>query len=85
MRRIARNADPDQIAAADDAVGRVVLDPPGAGKKDLDPGMGRPATDEPVAAIDEGVVIEIAGDELCRDAEAAACLHHQEREVAAAA
>ena len=41
----AGDRDADQVAVADDAVGRVELDPAGAGQVDLRPGVRRAAAD----------------------------------------
>ena len=41
----AGDGDADQVAVADDAVGRVELDPAGAGQVDLRPGVGRAAAE----------------------------------------
>ena len=40
LERLACHGDADQVGAADLAVGRIELDPAGAGQVDLDPGMG---------------------------------------------
>ena len=45
--RVARDGHADQILAADQPIGRVELDPAGAGQVDLHPGVGRAAAHEP--------------------------------------
>ena len=45
LARIARDRDANEVAVADDAVGRIELDPAGARQIDLHPGMGRAAAD----------------------------------------
>ena len=46
---ISRHCDADQVAIADNAVGRIELDPAGSGQIDLHPGMGGTAADMAVA------------------------------------
>src|SRR6202040_3330426 len=50
LTRVAHDRDADQVAIADDAVGRVEFDPAGAGKVDLEPGMRGAAADPPAIA-----------------------------------
>ena len=38
--RVAGDGNPDQIRPADDSVGRIELDPSGAGQVNLNPGVG---------------------------------------------
>ena len=83
LARVAHDRDADQIVIADDAVGRVEFDPAGPGQVDLEPGMGGAAAD-PLAAPAFGDV-EIAGDKTRGEPERAHRLHHQHREIAAAA
>src|SRR5262249_31689343 len=49
LARITRDSDADQVVIADDAVGRIELDPAGARQVNLEPGMGRVAADIPSA------------------------------------
>ena len=83
LARIARHRDADQIAGADDAVGRIELDPAGARQIDLHPGMGRAAADIAMRAVAGNE--QIAGDEARGDAEPAQRLDHEQRIVAAGA
>ena len=83
LARIARHRDADQVAGADDAVGRIELDPAGARQIDLHPGMGRAAADIAVRAVAGNE--EIAGHEARGDAEPPQRLDHEQRIVAAAA
>src|SRR5205807_5115472 len=59
--RVAHYRDADQIAVADDAVGRIELEPAGAGDIDLQPGMGGAAADMPATPMIGDV--EISRDE----------------------
>src|SRR5260370_14770695 len=67
LARIARHRDADEIAGADDAVGRIELDPARAWQIDLHPGMDRAAADIAMRAVagDE----DITGHETPGDAE----------------
>src|ERR1700730_8198348 len=80
LTRVAGDGDPDQIAIADDAVGRIELDPARTREVHPDPRVSGAAADPP-AFVD----IEIAGDEMCGEPERAHSFHHQHREIAAAA
>src|ERR1700712_85610 len=51
LARIAGDCDTDEIAAADDAVGRIELDPAGARQIGLHPGMGGAAADIAMRAV----------------------------------
>src|SRR5215470_10272822 len=81
LARIARNSDADQVAAADDTVGRIELDPAGARQIDLHPGMRRAAAAMIMTARQE----QIAGDETRGDAEPPERLDHQKCVIAAGA
>ena len=83
LARIARHRDTNEIAGADDAVGRIELDPAGARQIDLHPGMRRAAADIAMRAVagDE----EISGHEARGDAEPAQRLDHEQRIVTAGA
>src|ERR1700720_1166915 len=81
--RVANDRDADQIAVADDAAGRVVLDPAGAGYIDLQPGMGGAAAD--LSAVATFRDVEISRNEAGRQAQRADCFDHQHGEVAATA
>ena len=48
LRRIPCHRDADEIAVADDAVGRIEIDPSRARQIDLQPGMGRAAAERPI-------------------------------------
>src|SRR5581483_8791515 len=76
-----RNAD--EIAAADDAVGRVELDPARARQIDLNPGMGRAGAGIAVRGIRGNE--QIAGYKAGGDAEPAQRLDHEQGKVAAGA
>src|SRR5206468_7880779 len=73
----------DQVAAADDTVGRIEFDPAGARKIDLNPGMRRAAAEIAVDAI--AGQEQVARDEACGDAEPPQRLDHQKRVVATGA
>src|SRR5215213_7481235 len=66
LTRIAGDRDANEIAAADDAVGRIELDPPRARKVDLHPGMGRAPADIAVGAV--AMHEQISRDETRGDA-----------------
>ena len=83
LSRIAHDRDTDQIVIADDAVGRIELDPAGAGEINAQPCMGRAAACAPAAALLRN--IEVARDEMRRQPELTRRLHHQDRKIAAAA
>src|SRR4029453_15154962 len=78
------DGDWDQVGAARDAVGRVVVQPAGAGQVDLDPGV-RGAGSRHVrraAGVERGIV-DVAGDETTGETDAAQGLDHQPGVVAA--
>src|SRR6266481_7968896 len=80
LARVAGDGDADQIVVADDAVGRIELDPARTREVHPDPRVSGAAADPP-AFVD----IEIAGYEMCSEPERAHSFHHQHREIAAAA
>ena len=82
--RIARHRDADEVAGADDAVGRIEFDPARVRQIDLHPGMGRAAA-VMIAILRAVAGIEIAGDEARGEAEPPQRLDHQKRIVAAGA
>src|SRR6516164_4872528 len=73
LTRIAGDGNADQIARADDAAGRVELDPARTRQIDLHPGMRRAAAAVTMVVAGE----EIARDEARGDAEPAQRLDHQ--------
>ena len=83
LARIARHRHTDEVAGADDAVGRIELDPARARQIDLHPGMRRAAADIAMRAVAGNE--EIAGDETRGDAEPPQRLDHEQRIVAAGA
>src|SRR3954462_3705411 len=80
---VAGDADADEVAIADDAVGRIELHPTGAWQIDLAPRMRRTAA-ENFAGVALGDV-DVAGDEARRKTQGPRRLDHQGREVAARA
>src|SRR5450432_3860879 len=83
LARIACHRHPNEIPGADDAVGRIELDPAGARQIDLNPCMGRAAADiamRPIARNEQ-----IARHEARGDAETPQRLDHERRIVAAGA
>src|ERR1700733_5467909 len=80
---IPSHSHPDQIAIADNAVGWIEIDPAGAWKIDLHPGMRSTAAHYPrvVGAGNENV----PADEASGQPQGARCLHHQHCEVPATA
>src|ERR1700730_3928128 len=83
LARVPGDRDPDQTVIADDAVGRIELGPAGTRQVNLEPGMGCVAAD-PIAASALGNM-EVAGHKTAGEPERAHRLHHQHREIAAAA
>src|SRR5216684_1411655 len=81
--RVARHRHPDKVAIADNAVGGIELDPAGARKIDLYPGMGGAAAHMAVAIALRDV--EIARNEAPGETQRTHRLHHQDGEVAAGA
>jgi hypothetical protein len=81
LARISCYRNADEIAVADDAIGRIELDPTGTGQIDLAPGMRRAAA-HMAGSIQAGAV-DVAGHEAGREPERAHGLDHQDREVAA--
>src|SRR5262249_39215958 len=79
LTRIARHRDADQVAAADDAVGRIELDPARARQVDLHPGVSRSAP----AMSREAIVrrAQVTRDKPRSNAEPPQRLDHQERVV----
>src|SRR5271166_3111473 len=80
----APHRDADEVLAADQAIGRVELDPSGARQIHLAPGVRR-STAEARRLVLAARHVYVAGDESSSYAEGADGLHHQHREVAAAA
>src|SRR5260370_38729637 len=83
LARIARHRHTNEVAGADNAVGRIELDPAGARQIDLHPGVGRAAADIAMRAIAGNG--DVSRHEARGDAEPPQRLDHEQRVVAAGA
>src|SRR3954452_806548 len=83
LRGIARDRDADQVFPRDQRIGRIELDPAGAGQIDLGPSVSRARALHGLTVAVERGIVEIAGDETRAEAERARRLDEQQRVVAA--
>src|SRR5581483_9677431 len=66
LRSVASDGDTDEIAAADERVRRVELDPTRPGQVDLRPCMRRAAANEAAGGADELLIVEVPRHEARR-------------------
>src|ERR1700758_1432133 len=76
------DGDTNEIAIANNAIGRIKVNPARAGQVSLHPGVGRTAARKArIVAWNE----DVSADEASGDAKRSRCFHHQNSEVAATA
>lgn len=83
LRGIPRDCNADQVPPASEIVGRIELDPAGAGKVDLDPRVSRTGADRANFEAFNCRVVDVSADKTGRETEAAHGLHHEKGVVAA--
>ena len=85
MARVTSDGDPDQVGVADNAIGRIELDPAAGRQINARPGVGMAGSQDALRRAAGRRAVDISRHEPRRQAETSHSLDHQNREIPAAA